>query len=76
MSALVSSGFPPFRALRHHAQVLLEAKMEGALLPPYHPAVRAVERVGRRIAAVATDGFGGGFQGHLEDLQWEFAVIR
>ena len=39
-------------------------------------AVRAVERVGRRVAQVATDGFGGGFQEHMKDLQWEFVVIR
>lgn len=34
------------------AQVLLQAKMEGSLLPPSHRAVQAVRRVGTRIAKV------------------------
>ena len=57
-------------------QVLMEAKMKGSLLPPSHPAVQAVTRVGRRIAAVASDGQGGGYAAHMKGLQWEFAVIH
>lgn len=58
------------------AQVLSEARAEGTLLPPSHPAVRLVEHVGRRIAAVAADGAGGGKSEHMRGLQWEFAVIE
>jgi hypothetical protein len=31
------------------------------------PAARGVQ--------AASDGFGGGFQGHMEGLEWEFAVV-
>lgn len=57
-------------------QVLAEARMQGTLLSARHPATQAVRRVGVRIAQAATDGQGGGFQQHLEGLQWEFAVIN
>lgn len=43
---LLCFGFP----LR--LQVLLEARMAGTLLPPYHRATQAVRRVGMRIAKV------------------------
>lgn len=57
-------------------QVLAEARMQGTLLPAWHPATVAVKRVGMRVAQAATDGYGGGFQRHLRDLNWEFAVIN
>ncbi|KAL4855091.1 Mitochondrial metalloendopeptidase OMA1 [Chlorella vulgaris] len=56
-------------------QVLAEARRNGTLLPPNHRAVQSVRRVGTRIAQAASDGFGGGFQGHMEGLEWEFAVV-
>ncbi|KAL4437390.1 hypothetical protein ABPG75_004529 [Micractinium tetrahymenae] len=56
-------------------QVLTEARMQGTLLPAWHPATLAVRRVGMRVARAATDGYGGGFQRHLQDLKWEFVVI-
>lgn len=57
-------------------QVLAEAAAAGKLLPPNHPASLAVRRVGSRIAAVAGDGVGGGYQDQMKGLKWEFAVIR
>lgn len=57
-------------------QVITEAKMTGRLLPQNHRASIAVRRVGSRIAAVASDGMGGGFQSHMQGLNWEFAVIH
>lgn len=57
-------------------QVINEARANGHLLPPSHPASLAVRRIGTRIAAVAGDGVGGGAQDHMRDLRWEFAVIR
>ena len=57
-------------------QVIMEARMTGTLLPPHAKASVAVKRVGSRIAAVAGDGMGGGFQNHMKGLQWEFAVIN
>jgi hypothetical protein len=56
-------------------QVAMQAQASGTLLPPHHPASVAVERVGSRIASVAADGFGGGFNKHMKGLRWEFAVI-
>ncbi|PSC68549.1 Pentatricopeptide repeat-containing mitochondrial [Micractinium conductrix] len=56
-------------------QVLAEAKQQGALLPPRHPASQTVRRIGTRIAQAATDGYGGGYQDHLKHMEWEFAVI-
>lgn len=50
--------------------------MTGTLLHPQHRASQAVQRVGKRIAQAATDGFGGGYQEHLHNLKWEFAVIH
>lgn len=58
------------------AAVLEEAKQEGTLVSPNSPAARRVERVGRRIADTLEHGRGGGFQGHVKGLDWEFAVIR
>jgi hypothetical protein len=58
------------------AQVLAEARAARSLLPATHPATRAVRRVGERIAAVAGDGVGGGFQAQMRGLKWEFAVIQ
>jgi metalloendopeptidase OMA1, mitochondrial len=60
------------------AQVLAEASAQGALLPRWHPASQAVRRVGQRVAAVAGDGRGGGFQRHMspDQTSWEFAVVR
>ncbi|GAB4823202.1 hypothetical protein N2152v2_010248 [Parachlorella kessleri] len=75
-SVLVSSEMEQELGLETFKQVVMEARTSGSLLPAYSPAVRSVERVGRRVARVATDGFGGGFQEHMMDLQWEFAVIR
>ena len=47
-------------------QVKEQAETEGKLLPKRHPMVRAVERVGMRIAHVAGDGHGGGYQEHMK----------
>ena len=57
-------------------QILQEAAAARTLLPQSHPAALAVRRVGSRIAAVAGDGVGGGFQDQMKGLQWEFAVIQ
>ncbi len=59
-----------------YSQVLTQAKMAGRLLPPNHPASKAVRRVGTRIAAIAADGAGGGFHSHMQGLKWEFSVIN
>ncbi len=56
-------------------QTLREAAAEGRLLPPTHPAVRRVARLGQQIAAVAADGAGGGAYSHMRGLAWEFAVV-
>eukprot|EP00887_Chlorella_sp_A99_P005887 scaffold1.g5887.t1 len=60
------------------AQIVTEARMNGTLLPPNHPASMAVRRVGQRLAATAAKGAGGGFHQHLQQKgwSWEFAVIR
>ena len=55
--------------------MLASARKEGTLLPAGHPKQARVERIGRRVAAAAGDGTGGGFQGHMAGLKWEFAVI-
>ena len=47
-------------------QVKAQAEAEGKLLPQWHPSVRAVQRVGLRIASVAGDGHGGGYQEHMK----------
>ncbi len=57
-------------------QILNEAKMKGNLLQANHPASRMVERVGKRIALVASDNYGGGFTEQMKGMKWEFAVIR
>lgn len=57
-------------------QILTEAKMKGTLLSPNHMASRMVERVGKRIAVVASDNYGGGFSEQMKGMNWEFAVIR
>eukprot|EP00879_Flechtneria_rotunda_P023430 GHRR01024782.1.p1 GENE.GHRR01024782.1~~GHRR01024782.1.p1 ORF type:complete len:248 (+),score=80.18 GHRR01024782.1:379-1122(+) len=57
-------------------QVTQEAAMANNLLPPHHPYVQLVKKVGRRIAQVASDGAGGGYYKHMQDLDWEFAVIN
>lgn len=57
-------------------QVLAEARANRALLSPNHPASLAVKRVGGRIAAVAGDGYGGGFVDQMKGIKWEFAVIQ
>jgi metalloendopeptidase OMA1, mitochondrial len=59
-----------------YAQVLTQAKMAGRLLPPNHSATQAVRRVGTRIAAIASDGAGGGYHAHMQNLKWEFSVIN
>ena len=59
-----------------YKQILLEAKMKGTLLPPTHPATLAVRSVGTRIARVASDGQGGGYQEHMKGLNWQFSVIN
>ncbi|KXZ54546.1 hypothetical protein GPECTOR_4g611 [Gonium pectorale] len=56
-------------------EVKAAAAAEGRLLPPSHPDVRRVERIGLAIAAVAGDGGGGGYVEHMKGLLWEFAVI-
>jgi metalloendopeptidase OMA1, mitochondrial len=59
------------------AQITQDAARKGSLLPRSHPATRAVERVGRRLAAVASDPRlgGGGYTDHMKGLDWEFVVI-
>lgn len=51
------------------------AQAEGRLLPDNAPDAQRVRRLGLAIAAVAGDGGGGGYQAHMQNLQWEFAVI-
>ncbi|GBF92474.1 M48 peptidase [Raphidocelis subcapitata] len=55
---------------------LREAREAGTLLPPDHSYSRLVASVGRRIAAVACDGEGGGYQEHMKHMDWEYAVIN
>lgn len=57
-------------------QILMDAKASKKLISPTHPSSRMVRKVGERIAAVATDGYGGGFQDQMKGIKWEFAVIR
>lgn len=57
-------------------QILAEAKMNRVLLPPHHMASQMVRRVGKRIAAVASDDYGGGYKEQMKGIQWEFAVIQ
>ena len=57
------------------AQIKADAVAKRTLLPRAHPATRAVERVGRRLAAAAADGAGGGYVDHMKGLQWEFIVV-
>lgn len=59
------------------AQIKEQATASGTLLPRGHAATRAVERVGRRLAAVASSSGagGGGYTAHMEGLDWEFVVI-
>jgi len=52
-----------------------EAAMQRALLPDNHPMVQLVKKIGARVAAVASDGGGGGNSEHMKDLQWEYAII-
>lgn len=47
---------PPAAALLLLAQVLMEARANGSLLPPQHRAVQAVRRVGMRVAQVGSPG--------------------
>lgn len=56
-------------------QTLREAGAEGRLLPPHHPLTRLVARVGGRVAGAACSGEGGGFQKHMANVDWEFAVV-
>ena len=53
-------------------QVRAQAEAEGKLLPQWHPYVQAVQRVGLRIAAVAGDGHGGGYQDHMKVRKFIF----
>ena len=57
-------------------QILNEAKRSNTLLSPRHPASLVVQRVGRRIAAIAGDDYGGGFTQQMKGMNWEFAVIK
>ena len=57
------------------AQIVQDARARRRLLPRNHPSVRAVERIGRRLAAVASDSGGGGYSKHMEGLEWEFVVV-
>ena len=57
------------------AQIVQDARARRRLLPRNHPSVRAVERIGRRLAAVASDGGGGGQSEHMKGLEWEFVVV-
>lgn len=57
-------------------QVMADARKDGTALPKGHPAQNRVERIGRRIQEVATNAAnGGGFQAHMQGLEWEFVVI-
>lgn len=56
-------------------QTLREAGAEGRLLPPHHPLTQLVARAGRRVAAAACAGEGGGYQAHMRNIKWEFAVV-
>lgn len=67
---------PRFPLLTLSPQTIREAQARRALLPPDHPASQLVRRVGRRVAAVASDGEGGGYSRHMKHQEWEFAVIN
>lgn len=45
---------------------MMEAEKMGLLLPSSHKEVQAVKNVGLRIAEKASDGFGGGFNKHMQ----------
>ena len=57
-------------------QILNDARRSNTLLSPRHPASLVVLRVGRRIAAIAGDDYGGGFTEQMKGMEWEFAVIK
>eukprot|EP00882_Tetradesmus_deserticola_P023045 GHRQ01025076.1.p1 GENE.GHRQ01025076.1~~GHRQ01025076.1.p1 ORF type:complete len:221 (+),score=40.73 GHRQ01025076.1:220-882(+) len=57
-------------------QVTQEATATNTLLPQNSSAAHLVRRVGLRIAQVAADGAGGGYYKHMQNLDWEFAVIN
>lgn len=67
-----------FRSLSYcmHPQQCMEAQMQHALLPPNHPYTIAVRRIGARLAKVAAEGKGGGEYQHMQNLDWEYAVIK
>ena len=56
-------------------QVVKEAQLSRTLLRPNSRPALQVRNIAQRITAVAGDGFGGGYQEHLKNLQWEVAVI-
>lgn len=58
----------PFKlALPDHSATRCSHLLQLAAPPPAtHPPARQA----------ATDGYGGGFQGHLQHMKWEFAVIN
>ncbi|KAK9843741.1 hypothetical protein WJX81_004553 [Elliptochloris bilobata] len=53
-----------------------DAQRKGTLLPSTHSVSQLVKRVGDRIIQKVVDGQGGGYQEHLKDLDWEYAVIK
>jgi predicted Zn-dependent protease len=57
-------------------QILDDAKNKGTLLSPRHPASIVVRRVGKRLALIASDDYGGGFTQQMKGMNWEFAVIK
>jgi predicted Zn-dependent protease len=57
-------------------QILNDARRSNTLLSPRHPASLVVRRVGKRIAAIAGDDYGGGFTEQMKEMDWEFAVIK
>jgi len=58
--------------VRQQVEAAAEA---GRLYPAAHPYTRLVRRIGERLARVTAAGAGGGSQGHLQGMAWEFHVI-
>ncbi len=52
------------------------AVASGELLPPSHPDVLLVRRIGAAVVAAAAEGAEGKAAERLRDVQWEFHVVK
>ena len=59
-----------------YRQLLDQFASKGLVLPSNHEYTKLVRQVGTRIAIAAGKGYGGGDQGHLKGMEWEFHVVK